>query len=130
MNWGSNWAYWIDEAQNMKYGDAPWFTAISDGYIGRHGDNLYRRHRDGTADMLSNQTAELNTVEKYSAASTDELYAIRTATSEVVRFNASTGKFDSPIAPPANKTIVDLEAAGASRLWAVTSDGVLYAYSP
>ena len=131
LNWGSGaWTYWFDESQNMKYGEAPWFTAFTNGYIGRHGGGLYRRYRDGSYNELSTDTAELDTVQKYSAASADELYAIRSASGEVVRFNSGSKKFETPIAPPAGKTITDLEATSAGRLWAVTSDGMIYAYAP
>jgi hypothetical protein len=124
------WSYWHDESQNMKYGQAPWFAAVSDGYIGRHGGGLYHRHQDNTTVELANDGAELDTVEKYTAASASEIFALRKASGEVVRFNSGTKKFDVAIAAPAGKAIVDIEATSAGRFWAVTSDGVLHAYAP
>jgi hypothetical protein len=124
------WNYWYDESQNMKYGQAPWFAAVTDGYIGRHGGGLYHRHQDGTTVELSADGAELDTVEKYTAAGASEIFALRKATGEVVRFDGGTKKFGTPITPPAGKSIIDLEATSAGRFWAVTSDGVLYGFAP
>jgi Thiol-activated cytolysin len=130
INWGSPPIDWIDESQNMKTNEAPWFAAVGTGYVGRHGNELGRRANDGGWTQYSADTTELNTVQKYTAASATELYALRIATGQVVRFNAATKKFDRPINPPTGKTILQAEATSNGRLWAITTDGKLYAYSP
>lgn len=100
-------------------------------YIGRHDGGLYQRFTDGTPlRTLSVDTSDLDGIGHYSAASGSEVYAVRTATSAVVRFNSDTGKFGSPIAPPVGRVIRDLEAASSGRLWIVTTDGNIFNYAP
>jgi len=130
FNWGDPGIDWIDESQNMKTNQPPYFAAVGSGYVGRHGGEFGYRAADGGWTQYTNDTDELNTVEKYTAASANEVYAVRIASGEVVRFDAETKKFVSYAAAPSGKAITLLEATSNGRLWAITSDGSLYAYSP
>jgi len=131
LDWGNAWSYWFDESQNMKAGPmvAPYFSALGGGYIGRHGGTLYHRLDDGTTTTISADTADLDQLLFYSAASLTEIYALSTG-GDVRRFDAATGKFSIERGSPAGKSIVGLEASSNGRLWAVTSDGGLHSFIP
>jgi hypothetical protein len=130
LDWGQSWQYWLDESQNMKIGQAPYFSAVGAGYIGRHGGGLYHRINDGNYTELSLNSAELDSVELLSAASVSEIYGLRIGTGQVVRWNDAADEYDRPIDPPEGKSIARIEATSNGRLWALTTDGQLYAYSP
>jgi hypothetical protein len=130
FNWGEKAIDWIDEAQNMKTNQPPYFASVGTGYVGRHGGEFGYRAEDGGWTQYTGDTDELNTVERYTAASANEVYAVRIATGEVVKFDAATKKFTSYAAAPSGKSITLVEATSNGRLWAITSDGSLYAYAP
>jgi hypothetical protein len=131
LTWGGSWGYWLDEVQNMKVGAmaAPYFSAVGDGYIGRHGGGLYRRFADGLTSEISADTADLDQLVFYSAASPSEIYAISTG-GRVRQFNADSVKFDIERGSPEGKAVTRLEASSNQRLWAITSDGQLYSFVP
>jgi hypothetical protein len=74
--------------------------------------------------------ANLSTIERITAVTSSEIYGIRKGSGQVEHFNATSKKFDSPINPPSGKVLRFIEATSNKRLWGITTDGKVYAYSP
>lgn len=129
ITWGSPRTYWFDNAQSIKKNNAPWFAVTGTGYVGRNGNELGFRANDGGWTQLTTDP-DMETIERITAVTSNEIYALRKGTGQVVRFNAATKKFDSPIDPPAGKMMDFIEATSNKRLWGITEDFKLYAYSP
>lgn len=131
-----SWMNPVDEAQLVKVNQPNWITAVDKSWIGRWGGELMRHDlAAGTFAPMSNKTANLDTVSKFSAASATELYAVGTAGTNILAFNDGTDMFEAYVGGPAGHTIKDLEAVAANdsasnRFWVVTTAGKIFSYTP
>lgn len=131
-----SWMNPVDEAQLVKINQPNWITAVDKSWIGRWGGELMRHDlAAGTFAPMSNKTANLDTVSKFSAASASELYAVSTAGTQILAFNDTSDMFEDYVGGPAGHTIKDLEAVAANdslsnRFWVVTTAGKIYSYTP
>jgi Thiol-activated cytolysin len=131
----ATWTAVIDDAQTVRVNEPHWLTAVDKSWIGRWGGDLLRYDPQAGTTVLSNQTANLDTVSRYSAASGAEVYAVNKPGTQIMKLNRDNQLFELNAEGPLGHTIKDLEAVAANqsnsnRFWVVTTAGKVYAYTP
>ncbi|HVU01368.1 MAG TPA: thiol-activated cytolysin family protein [Polyangiaceae bacterium] len=134
MNWGSDWVYAIDDAQNDVRGDGPFFSAAGNAYyfINWYGSyDLNAVGSNGVTTRLSDNTDEMNKVQSLSVLNANNIFALLN-TGEIARYDSTADAWDtkSSIKPPTNRTLEQIEATSNGQFWAITVGDELWRYVP